>query len=442
MKKTELPRHCFKSRKLLVALIALVLALAAALIVHSHSVGERKARRAMLPRVLPTVQTHDLGGSSTLTLFVPNTSKKTIVIAVPINNDFGTKRLRKLSFDASATIVKVELPTTDCLQALRLFDESLRRFAPAPDIVVGLDQEAILAQRWLSLQKNEQAIAVSLTTDSIGEPAKEVCTGPATILPSKGTWHNVTSNKLTVLENGVATDVTTPVTPRKLISEELETYLRHKILDIPELNILNKLPLVELPSATTGDTLTIFYSGDGGWRGLDKKVSEHISDSGIPVVGVDALNYYWDFKSPEKSASELSELMEHYRRVWGIKHFILAGYSFGADVLPALYNRLPAIDQADVDSIVLLSFARNANFEIRIEGMMGEDTGKYMTAPEMAQLPAKKVFCVYGTDEARKSGCTDTVTVGKTLGIPGNHHFNDDYDTLSTYLIDFMKRPL
>nr|WP_110947576.1 AcvB/VirJ family lysyl-phosphatidylglycerol hydrolase [Pseudomonas bohemica] len=134
--------------------------------------------------------------------------------------------------------------------------------------------------------------------------------------------------------------------------------------------------------------------------------------------------------------------MEHYRRVWGIKHFILAGYSFGADVLPALYNRLPAIDQADVDSIVLLSFARNANFEIRIEGMMGEDTGKYMTAPEMAQLPAKKVFCVYGTDEARKSGCTDTVTVGKTLGIPGNHHFNDDYDTLSTYLIDFMKRPL
>ncbi len=422
--------------------IGLVLALVTALLLHSHSVVERKARRATLPRVLPTVQTHDLGGSSTLTLFVPNNSTKTIVIAAPINNDLNTKRLRKLSFDASATLLKVELPATDCLQALRLFDESMRRFAPAADIVVGLDEEAILAQRWLSLQKNEQAIAVSLTTDSIGEPAKEVCAGPATVLPSKGTWHNVTSNKLTIWRNGVATHVTSPVTPRKLVSEELETYLRHQILNIPELNILNKLPLMELPATAPSDTLTIFYSGDGGWRGLDKKVSERISDAGISVVGVDALNYYWDFKSPEKSASELSEMMGHYRQVWGIKHFILAGYSFGADVLPALYNRLPAVDKADIDSIVLLSFARNANFEIRIEGMMGKDTGKYSTAPEMAQLPASKVFCIYGTDEARKSGCTDTTIVGKVLGVPGNHHFNDDYDTLSGYLIDFMKRPL
>lgn len=422
------------------AVTGLVLVLTAALILHSHSVVDRKARRAMLPRVLPTVQTHDLGGSSTVTLFVPNVSKKTIVIAVPVNNDLSTKRLRKLSFDASATIVKIELPATDCLRALRLFDESLRRFAPAADVVVGVDPEAVLAQRWLSSQSNDQAIAVSLTTDSIGEPGKEVCAGPVPAMPVKGTWHNLTSNKLTVWKNGVSTDLTTPITPRKLISEELETYLRHQILNIPELNILNKLPLIELPSTTSSDTLTIFYSGDGGWRGLDKRVSEQLSDSGIAVVGVDTLDYYWDFKSPEKSASELSELMNHYRQVWGIKHFVIAGYSFGADVLPALYNRLPATDQAEISRIVLLSFARNANFEIRIEGMIGKDTGKYPTGPEMAQLPPQKVLCVYGTDEARKSGCTDTAVVGKVLGVPGNHHFNDDYDMLSTHLIDFIKK--
>lgn len=430
----------FKQKKYLLVAIAVLVALAVAWAVHSHSVVERKARRAMLPRVLPTVQTHDLGGSSTLTLFVPNVSKKTIVIAVPVDNDLETKRLRKLSFDASATVVKIELSPSDCLQALRKFDESLRRFAPTADIVVGLDEEAMLAQRWLSLQTNERAVAVSLTTDGIGEASKEVCADPATVLPSKGTWHNLTSNKLTVWENGVATHVTTPMTPKKLISEELETYLRHTILNIPELNMLNKLPLIELPAASPSDTLTLFYSGDGGWRGLDKRVSEHLSDADIAVVGVDALEYYWDFKSPEKSAQELSQMMEHYRQKWGIKHFILTGYSFGADVLPALYNRLPVSDQADVQSIVLLSFARSANFEIRIEGMMGKDTGKYPTGPEMARLPASKVFCVYGTDEARKSGCTDATVVGKTVGIPGNHHFNDDYETLSTYLIDFIKR--
>lgn len=427
-------KHC-----LLIALV--IVALASAWILHSQSVVERKARRAMLPRVLPTIQTHDLGGASTLTLFVPNVSKKTIVIAVPVDNDLSTKRLRKLSFDASATIVKIELSPTDCLQALRNFDESLRRFAPSADIVVGLNEEAMLAQRWLSLQKNERAVAVSLTTDSIGEASKEVCADPTTVLPSKGTWHNLTSNKLTIWENGVATHVTTPVTPKAVISEELETYLRHAILNIPELNILNKLPLIELPAAHQSDTLTLFYSGDGGWRGLDKQVSEHLSDANIAVVGIDALEYYWDFKSPEQSAAELAQLMDHYRQKWGIKHFIIAGYSFGADVIPALYNRLPTTDQADIKSLVLLSFARNANFEIRIEGMMGKDTGKYPTGPEMARLPANKVFCVYGSEEARKSGCTDTTAVGNILGIAGNHHFNDDYDTLSTHVIDFIKRP-
>ena len=35
----------------------------------------------------------------------------------------------------------------------------------------------------------------------------------------------------------------------------------------------------------------------------------------------------------------LTELMQHYRQKWGTQRFVLVGYSFGADVLPATYNR-------------------------------------------------------------------------------------------------------
>lgn len=440
MNKSKSVKTLLSNKPLCVIIVVLIAALVTGWLFHSHSVVERKARRAKLPHLLPTVQIHDLGNASSLTTFVPSTSHKTIVVALPVTNELNNKRLRKLSFDASATIVKIELSPQDCLQRLRVFDDALRRYAPTADIVVGLDEDAPLAQHWLSLQANEHATAVSAVADNMPDSEKDACMGPNAVLPMKGTLHNITSNTLTVWENGVPTNITAPVTPKKRLTDQLETYLRHTLLNIPELSVLNKLPLVELPATTGSDTLTLFYSGDGGWRGIDKKISERISGAGISVVGVDVLDYYWDFKTPEQSAQELSELMQHYRQAWGIRHFVIAGYSFGADVLPALYNRLPAEDQADIGSIILLSFARSANFEIRIEGMIGKDAGKFPTAPEMARLPADKVLCVYGTDEARKSGCTDSAVLGKVLPFPGNHHFNEDYETVANHLIDFIKR--
>lgn len=441
MNKSRSLKNFLKNKPLFIIIVVLIAALVTGWLFHSHSVVERKARRAKLPHLLPTVKIHDVGNASSLTTFTPSTPKKTMVIAMPVNNEFSNKRLRKLSFDASATIVKIELSANDCLQRLRVFDEAVQRFAPTADIVVALDEDAALAQHWLSLQTDEQAAAVSATSDNAAGREKDTCMNPNAVLPMKGTWHNITSNTLTVWENGVPTDITAPVTPKKRLTDELETYLRHNLLNIPELSVLNKLPVIELPAMTGSDTLVLFYSGDGGWRGIDKKMSGNISGAGISVVGVDVLDYYWDFKTPEQSALELSQLMAHYRQAWGIKHFVIAGYSFGADVLPALYNRLPAHDQADIGSIILLSFARSANFEIRIEGMIGKDAGKFPTAPEMARLPADKVLCVYGTEEARKSGCTDSAVVGKVLPFPGNHHFNEEYETVANHLIEFIKRP-
>lgn len=85
--------------------------------------------------------------------------------------------------------------------------------------------------------------------------------------------------------------------------------------------------------------MTLFYSGDGGWRDLDQQVAQAMAADGFPVVGVDAMRYFWQHKSPEQASQDLSQLMQQYCEKWGAKHFVLAGFSFGADVLPALYNR-------------------------------------------------------------------------------------------------------
>jgi len=133
------------------------------------------------------------------------------------------------------------------------------------------------------------------------------------------------------------------------------------------------MPVIEHPSAQPAETLTLFYSGDGGWRDLDRASAEHMAAAGYPVVGIDTLRYYWQHKSPEQSAADLSRLMQQYRDKWQVQRFVLAGYSFGADVLPAIYNRLPASDQQQVDAMLLLAFARSGSFEIAVSGWLGQD---------------------------------------------------------------------
>ena len=95
------------------------------------------------------------------------------------------------------------------------------------------------------------------------------------------------------------------------------------------------LPVIEMPSAHAHDTLTLFYSGDGGWRDLDRTVAGEMIKLDYPVVGVDVLRYFWTHKSPEQAAADLSATMAYYRQHWGTHSFVLTGYSFGADVMPA-----------------------------------------------------------------------------------------------------------
>jgi type IV secretory pathway VirJ component len=197
---------------------------------------------------------------------------------------------------------------------------------------------------------------------------------------------------------------------------------------------------VEVPASQARDTVTLFLSGDGGWRDLDRDVAEEMAKIGYPVVGIDTLRYYWQHKSPEQSAQDLTELMQHYRQVWGTKRFILTGYSFGADVLPAIYNRLPASEQQGVDAIILLAFARTGSFEIEVEGWLGNAGTEAATGPEMAKLPADKVVCIYGVEEAAESGCTDKTAVGEAIQLPGGHHFDENYPALAKRLVDEINK--
>lgn len=193
------------------------------------------------------------------------------------------------------------------------------------------------------------------------------------------------------------------------------------------------LPVVELPAAHPTDTLAVIYTGDGGWRDIDRTLGGLLAQSGIAVVGVDSVRYFWHRRSPTETAADLGRILDHYQTAWGSRRVLLIGYSFGADILPFAYNRLPADRQARIATLALLAPGRDADFEVSVSGWLGGHTKTARPiAPELLRIPPDKVLCVYGAQEAADTLCTapGVDAIGR-LQRPGDHHFDRRYDIIA-----------
>ena len=201
----------------------------------------------------------------------------------------------------------------------------------------------------------------------------------------------------------------------------------------PQSQSITDLQVVELPARHPTGTLAVIYSGDGGWRDLDKTIGGLLAEQGISVIGVDAVRYFWHQRSPKRTAADLVRILEHYHSLWNVQRVVLIGYSFGAEVLPFAYNRLPEEWQQRVVTVALLAPGRAASFEVTISGWLGESNHQAKPIlPELVRIPATKVLCVYGANEYADSLCT-VPGAGNIIRIerPGDHHFDRRYPLIA-----------
>jgi type IV secretory pathway VirJ component len=185
----------------------------------------------------------------------------------------------------------------------------------------------------------------------------------------------------------------------------------------------------------------VVISGDGGWRDLDKTIAETLQKQGVSVVGVDSLRYFWTPKSPEQTSHDLARILDRYSTRWHARHFALIGYSFGADVMPFAYNRLPDALREKVSYMSLLGFAHAADFQIRVSGWLGLPPSEKAlnVAPEIARVPASRVQCIYGEDED-DTLCPSLAASGvAVVRTAGGHHFSKDYVALTKTILDGWK---
>ncbi len=206
----------------------------------------------------------------------------------------------------------------------------------------------------------------------------------------------------------------------------------------PTSSNVDGLPIVQVPSAkpsSSSDIFAVILSGDGGWASLDRQIGNELAKSGVPVVGFNTLQYFWKKRTPEESSQDLQRVLVHFLQDWKKQKVIIIGYSFGADVLPFMINRLPSDLQSKIQLLALLGPSQRADFEFHLSDWVGSfgDDGEPIV-PEIKKLKLKSL-CFYGDNE-KDSACPHVQTkFAKIIPLRGGHHFNGDYQMLAKSIL-------
>jgi type IV secretory pathway VirJ component len=200
---------------------------------------------------------------------------------------------------------------------------------------------------------------------------------------------------------------------------------------------LLSLPIVEVPATHgTSDTLVVLVSGDGGWAAIDKSISRVLADNGMPVVGLNALQYFWTKRTPEAASRDLQAIITTYSARWNKPRVIVLGYSRGADVLPAMINRMPAAAQSKIRLVALLGPSPYVEFEFHMSDWLRDKKAGLAVQPELARVRDRKVLCLWGEDD-KDSLCNGLTQANvHVVTLKGAHHFDGGYEKLAHIILD------
>jgi type IV secretory pathway VirJ component len=197
------------------------------------------------------------------------------------------------------------------------------------------------------------------------------------------------------------------------------------------------LPLEERWPANPS-AYVVFFSGDGGWAALDDGLAAALVDSGIGVVGLSSLRYFWQEKSARQVVTDLGRLVSTLAETG--RPVFAGGYSFGAEVIPVALRDAGAPAQFALQGLILIAPGESASFEIDpldwVRTARPNPATRVAPALETLRLPT---LCVAGTDET-DSACGDlpATTPFRIARLPGTHHFQGDYESLGAAVVQFI----
>ena len=221
------------------------------------------------------------------------------------------------------------------------------------------------------------------------------------------------------------------------VAQQATTDPPRKNQESPPVPGLADLPLIESPGTRSSNYLAVHITGDGGYGGTDRGLSQMLADHGIPVVALNSLHYFWTKRTPDEAAADLQRILEHYRLTWRKDRYILIGYSMGADDLPFMLTRLPRSSLERVALVALLGPGPYGAFQFHLTQWLGRPPSEptLPVQPEIEKLRGVRMLCFAG-DEDKEAICgrLDPGLV-RPVALEGGHRIGNHFEPVGEAIL-------
>lgn len=203
-------------------------------------------------------------------------------------------------------------------------------------------------------------------------------------------------------------------------------------------SIAQTIPIKEWAGTNQNKPLIFYLSGDGGLNKFSNQLCESLNAIGYDVTGFNSKSYFWSKKTPEQTTSDITDYLN--KKLSGRKNqqIVFIGYSYGADVLPFILNRLQKNIQPKIAVTFLIASSGSTDFEIHIADFFESKTKRGMdVVTEINRLSNQKLIILNGSDD----GSLDLRTITKKYiseSIPGDHHFDGNIKSVVTMIEKYL----
>lgn len=188
---------------------------------------------------------------------------------------------------------------------------------------------------------------------------------------------------------------------------------------------VSDLPVKEWLVDKHDKPLLFYITGDGGFNDFSTGFCKLLSQSGYDVLALNARSYFWDKKTPQQTTADIAHYINGHLKGRENQEVVMIGYSFGADVMPFIVNRIG--DSIAVKNTFLMAPSSSTDFEIHWSDILGGNKKRDMdVAAEVNRMTENKLVIITGSDETNFPFRTLTLKKYTHEVLPGGHHFDGD----------------
>jgi type IV secretory pathway VirJ component len=194
-------------------------------------------------------------------------------------------------------------------------------------------------------------------------------------------------------------------------------------------------PVKEWATITHEKPLVFYISGDGGMNSFSTNLCRSLNQKGYDVFALNAKSYFWNRKTPEQTATDISNYLDG--KISGRKNrqVVLIGYSFGADVLPFIVNRLTKNISDSIIVSFLMASSGSTDFEIHWSDIFGGNSKRSMdVVTEINKLPGRNIVIINGSNEETLALNKISLKYAHEV-LPGGHHFEGDTEEITRVIL-------